>query len=329
MALMCFVMVNNRFYRHSPEAYLNYYAENGEWEKALDYARRFSAQATIMTAHIVNHSLYHTGRLPHDMFDYPQFRNENVLLLRDEGLELSRSANRRSDVYYHLGRIDQAERWAHEVLTTQGFHGFALRRLVSINILKKRPKAARVYAGVMQKTVTHRNEAAELIAQLDKGELPATDKEIIAIRPLLPKTDYVGDWTTRDILVQQLRETPANRMAYEYLTAHLLITGDLMVFGQTLQAVEDFGHRKLPRAYEEACVAYMLVAKQPPPNLRLKVQKETIEKFDRFMALYRKHERDERKAWDVLKPEFGNAYWFFDVFGRSGSVQPPDFDRKQ
>lgn len=329
LVLLCSVMVRNRFYVYNRGA-LHLYAENGEWQKALDYAQRFPDQATIMTAHIVNHSLYHTGRLPNDMFDYPQFRYGQVLLLGGDELDVfPRAANRRSDVYYHLGRIDQAERWAHEVLTNQGFLVPALRRLVSINLLNGRPEVARVYAGVMRKTITHRNLGAEILAQLDDGELLAADQEMNAIRPLLPRTDYVGEWTTRDILTQQLQEAPSNRMAFEYLMAHLLIIGDIMGFGQNVFRAEAFGHRELPRTYEEACLCYTLVTRQSPPNLGLEVREDTAIKFERFMELYRKYGSDRREAWEVLKREFGDTYWFFDLFGRSGSLPPPDFDGKQ
>lgn len=331
LALLGFVMVKNRFFRYTPMA-LDLYAENGEWGKALNYARRFSTQATVMTAHIVNHSLYHLGRLPHDMFDYPQFRNDRVLLLGmgDKEQEVfPRADNRRSDVYYWLGRIDQAERWAHEVLTNQGFHGPALRRLISINVLKNRPKAARMYAGVLQRTLTHRTLATDLIAQFERGALLASDPEINSIRPLLPKTDYVGEWTTRDLLNQQLSEMPTNRMAFEYLMAHLLITGNIMEFGQNVHRAEAFGHRELPRAYEEACLVYTLATGKTPPNLGLTVREDTRKRFERFMELIRKHHRDRRAGWEATQGDFGNTYWFFKLFGRSGSVGPPDFDTKQ
>jgi hypothetical protein len=115
-------------------------------------------------------------------------------------------------------------------------------------------------------------------------------------------------------------------MAFEYLMAHLLIIGDIMGFGQNVSRAVGFGHRELPRAYEEACLCYTLVTKQPPPNLGLKVREETVVRFDRFMALYQKYESDRRQAWEVLKGEFGNTYWFFDLFGRTGALPRPAFD---
>ncbi|MBN2714837.1 MAG: hypothetical protein JXX14_03215 [Deltaproteobacteria bacterium] len=331
VCLMGAVMADYRFNRYDPMV-LDYYAEKGDWDNALDYAQRYSSKASIMTAHIVNHALYHTGRLPDDMFDFPQFRDGRVLFLGvgDKEQDISsRAANRRSDVYYHLGRIDQAERWANEVLSSQGFHGFVLRRLVSINVLKNRPRAARVYAGVMQKTITHRSQANELIAQFNNGELLKTDDEISDIRRLLPKVDYVGEWTARDLLTQQLREAPDNQMAFEYLMAHFLITGNINEFGRNVHRVESFGYQALPRAYEEACVVYMLATGKRPPDLGLNVQEDTLERFRRFMAVIEKYDRDQRQAWDILQPDFGNTYWFFKVFGRSGSVPPPSFDRKK
>lgn len=330
LALSCAFMVQYRFFRYSPMT-LDYYAENGEWEKALDYAKRFSTRATIMTAHIVNHALYHAGRLPHDMFIYPQFRNDRLLFLGVGDKEddvFPRSANRRSDVFYHLGRIDQAERWAHEALTSQGFLVPILRRLVSINVLKDRPKAARVYAGVMNKTVTHRRMAAALIDAFNRNKLLIDDEEINAIRPLLPKTDFVGEWTTSDILTQQLSDAPTNRMAFEYLMAHFLLTGNIEAFGNNVHRAEAFGHSELPRAYEEACLVYTIATGQRPPNLRMNVREETLEKFERFMKIIQKYDKDRRKGWEVLEHEFGDTYWFFKVFGRSASVGPPDFDSK-
>ena len=73
----------------------------------------------------------------------------------------------------------------------------------------------------------------------------------------------------------------------------------------------------------------MLVAGQPPPGLQLQIQEETLAKFERFVELFRKHEKDRGRAWDVLKGEFGNTYWFFDVFGRSASAgRPPGLKQK-
>lgn len=329
-AFMFVIMVNNRFNRYN-YMLLDYYTENCEWEKALEYTQQHSDQSTIMTSYIVNYCLYQSGKLPSDMFDYPQIRNPRVLFMEVEDNEpevFPHSENLRTDVYYQLGRIDQAERWAHEVLTSQGFQGAALRKLISINVLKNRPKAARTYAGVLQKTITHRAEATKLITQFDNGALLANDKEINNIRLLLPKNDYIGalKWKPKEVLEQQLQEAPNNRMAFEYFMAYLLIEGNIMEFGNNVHKIQEFGYKEIPRAYEEACLVYKLSTGQQPPNLELQVRDETVKRFKSFMKLLQKYDKNRSKAWDVLRPTYGNTFWFYKVFERSGTFRPSNFN---
>ena len=93
-----------------------------------------------------------------------------------------------------------------------------------------------------------------------------SDPLVARIRPLMLRKDYVGDWSTEQILQQCLEANPSNRMAFEYLLAHYLLTSDMKGLASLAPRLKDF-YRELPTHVQEALLGFRNVNGSLPPGI--------------------------------------------------------------
>jgi len=297
-------------------------AREGKWKEMLSFLRALPVERRLISdRHMAARALYHTGRLPYEMFRDLHGPDSSFLLLLGPGYDaVSLVYTKRSDVLFELGRINDSERWAHEALASYGAHPHILERLARINVLKGRPEAARVFLGVMAKTPRGRRRALSLQRSLAADPALSDDADIRRARSVQLRRDFVGARTLEHLLLQCLDANPRNRMAFEYLMAHYLLTGDLDKFAAALNRLEDFEYPVIPDHYEEAIVVYaQRIGKIPAGLLGRSVRQETIRRFQAFCERLALFPGDQKAAWDALAPEFGATFWFFDVFGMTAA----------
>jgi hypothetical protein len=135
-------------------------------------------------------------------------------------------ANWRSDLYLELGRVNDSQRWANEALAMEGETPRVLERLAQTYILNGNVETARTFVLALEKVPFQAARAQRYIAALDQDPGMRSDPLVARIRPLMLRKDYVGDWSTEQILQQCLEANPSNRMAFEYLLAHYLLTSE-------------------------------------------------------------------------------------------------------
>ena len=301
-------------------------AREGKWKEMLSFLRALPVERRLISdRHMAARALYHTGRLPYEMFRDLHWQDSSfLLLLGPEYDAVSLVFTKRSDVLFELGRINDSERWTHEALTSYGAHPHILERLARINVLKGRPEAARVFLGVMAKTPHGRRRAISLQRSLAANPAMPDDVDIRRVRPMQLRRDFVGARTLEQLLLQCLDANPRNRMAFEYLMAHYLLTGNLDKFAVALNQLEHFQYPVIPDHYEEAIVTYAQRIGKIPDGLRGRsVRQETISRFQAFCERLALFPGDRKAAWDDLAPEFGATYWFFDVFGMTAAGRSP------
>ena len=303
--------------------YADYLVAAGRWEEALSCLRRLPDDNDLIRF-LALRALAHAERLPWEMFRYPQFRNSDCLLLSGAGWDaIPRGPNRRSDIYLDLGRVNDAERWAHEALTVQGETSDILERLALTNVLNGRPEAARIFLKAIERTPGHGKRARELLALLAEAETDAGRyPEVRRIQPLMLRVDYVGHWLTDQILQQCLDANPKNRMAFEYLMAHYLLNGQIEAFGEKVAGFRTF-YTVLPTHFEEAILVYQRFTGLLPAGLEgYSLNPDTVRRFRTFMDTFSRFQGDRPAAWRSLVKDYGNTYWFFDVFGRTAAGAP-------
>ena len=271
------------------------------------------------------YALARTGRLPWEMFRYPQVASSDALLLRDAAWDrISVIADWRSDLYLELGRINDSQRWAHEALAMEGETPRVLERMALTYVLNGNAAAARTFVRALEKVPSQAARARQYLAALDRDPGMRSDPLVARIRPLMLQKEYVGDWGTEQILQQSLDANPSNRMAFEYLLAHYLLTSDLEGFAGLAPRLKAF-YRELPTHVQEALVGFRNVNGSLPPGIDGSAIDRQIEaRFQSLVSIWGRYQNGPaEEAWKALAPDFGATYWFFYIFGRTAAGPPP------
>jgi hypothetical protein len=134
----------------------------------------------------------------------------------------------------------------------------------------------------------------------------------------MPKHDFVvnGDHPEID-LEKILSQAPGNRMAFEYLMMNCMITRDLDGFAANLLRFRNFTKDDLPRHYEEALIAY-LVLKKPAAGAasQIELRQSTVDRFEDFERILSSHNGDSNAAYGDLSRSYADTYWYHMLYAR-------------
>lgn len=302
-------------------ARINCLAHDRQWEQVLEEAGLLSAYTPAAVAQI-NRALCQTGRLPGEMFNYPQSANYDLWLSMHKTLDPNQCMVA-SDLLFELGQVNRAERMAGEALELNGYLPEVLRRLADVEVLKGEPEAARIFLNLLAKTPFHGKWADERRRELAVDPGLSKDPELRQVRLLALREDSPFAMTTEPILLQCLRQNHTNRMAFEYLMAHFLLNRDLENFVHYLGGAKVFKYPEIPKHYEEALVLAQGLkgAALNIPDINGKMPgEEATRKYERFRDFMRSKGNNPEVAKTLLSAEFGNTYWYYFAFGGSSSA---------
>ena len=295
-----------------------YYACHKMWPQVLGAARRHPDNPRVINA--VNRALYHTGQLGCDMFSYPQ--HPDAFLLTDENY---RSAYwYRFDTRIELGLINMAENDLTECLAIFGQRPIILKRLALVNMVKGNIGSARIYLGALSKTFFYTNWADKYLDRLESDPNLSTDEEIQRLRHLCLEKDHAAIFSqNEEALLALLEKNSQNRMAFEYLMAWYMMTNQLDKFVQNIERLNDFGYPDIPRLYEEAILIYVYQTEKLVLLNGSWGSPESRQRLDNFIRIYDRYRygRDEQAAFDELVKNYGNSYFFYNIYRFSGMKQ--------
>jgi hypothetical protein len=293
---------------------VDYYAYNKKWPQVLHAAHRHLDSYSII--HAVNRALYHTGKLNLEMFSYPQ--HSDTLFLTIKGSELAYW--KKFDLYINLGLMNMAQNELTECFEVFSERPMILKRLALVNMVKGDIESARIYLGVLGKTLFDADWANYYLERLHADPNLETDQEIQHLRSMMLKKDYgLSSFDIEEILSQLLEENRQNRMAFEYMMAWYLLRGQLEKFVQNLDRLDDFGYNQIPQLYEEAMLVYVnRTGKALDLRGRLFTQ-ETKDRFRNFSQTYEgRYRRNKEAAVKELAKDYGDSYLFYCIYGFSG-----------
>ncbi len=296
-------------------AWLDRSVARHEWDRALAAAKGIRVWTASARLNLTR-ALYHAGRLPEDVFSYPQSRGLDLLPGFEAGLEMSRAL---SQTLFELGEVNLAEHLAHEALEIEGPRPDTLRLLARINVLKDRPEAARILLNRLRLAPFHGVEAGFALQALAADPRGANDAELRLIRGRLPTTDLASGSVPTEMLLQHLlAANPTNRMAYAYLLTHRLLNGELEPLLQDLALRAAFGYTAMPRPCAEAVLLHQRQSGdgQAAPH-GFPVSPAIVERYQRFAASSQRYRENPAAGRRALAAEFGDTFWYYLVFGRS------------
>ena len=246
---------------------IGYCADHVLWSELLAKARRLSVYSPC-TCHNVNLALYHTGRLPLELFSYPQPKDAlGIIFVKSQvpydALDLLREP---CDFMLELGRVNEAEQMALEMLENCPSGG-AFQRMARIKMIKAQPDAARLFLTILCDDLIWGRWAEGCLARLRSQPDLAGDEEVQRIRRLMLLTDDMAQACTiglnedhhldfATILLDLCKHNPHNQMACEYLLALNLLRCDLRMVTDLMPLTTNFTYSTLPPCYEEAELLY-------------------------------------------------------------------------
>jgi len=283
----------------------------------------------VGTAFQVNRALYFRGDLLDRMFAYPQALGAPTLaLVRERAAMMAQTTPWEcSDILFDLGRINESEHMAHEALEFYGDQPRILKRLVYINVLKSKPEAARRFLALLERSLLHRRWARRLRRQLDADPMLSDVPIVASRRKLMVIRDALGEVDHLEAMLEGLLERdPQNRMAFEYLMAHYLLTRQIDKLAANLDRFDDFDYLHLPRHCEEALVIYSEAGQQALDLGDREIRPEARRRFSEYVRTLQVFRGDVPAASRVLHGGFGESYFFYNMYSSntlpSGQSRP-------
>jgi len=334
-ALLPFALLPLPFYLCSAPAekldlLSSYYCSRAEWEKVIELNRRHS-QAEHYSVHLnhdLNRALYHTGQLAEAMFTFPQSTPALMMVLQKtlDAPYHPATAIRKIDLWMELGHLGIAERMAFELLENTDGWPLVVEKLALIRLAKRHNETARIFLNALSKDLIRGPAAKRLLQRLDEDPELSTYEPVQYIRSVANETDQPLSPLPMDVLFGDLlRKNPQNRMAFEYMMARYLLTGQAGKFLANIERLKDVGYDAIPHHYEEA-LAMMVVRGMTPQDLHgYQPGPGAIGEAARFMEVYmrfvgRAKDQAGRKAaheaaHGAMRRESKHTFMFYNMFG--------------
>jgi hypothetical protein len=328
IALLALITVPGILFSHDYKTrrtlQISYFACRKMWPEVLAVAETIPLnQYHSFYFNAVNRALYHTGRMGDEMFACP-----HNYAIRDLVFSMNSANNEfmeRIELCLELGLVNVAERMAHEFLawTNDRPNPFVLKQFAIIYITKGKIETARILLRALSKNLIYSREAKDLLRRLEIDPLFEHDENIQHLRSIMMTTDLIFGPYPEDgrCLEELLRINKHNKMAFEYLMAHYLLTKQLGKFVENLHRLDDFGYASIPRHYQEAILIYTGITGKDVDLGRRGIIAEVKEQYgesDRIILSSNNNMELMRKA---LAPKFGDTYFFYFIFGVSGVTQ--------
>lgn len=204
----------------------DFMATHQQWNRILETANAEKPNNQIGVT-VQNLALAMRGMLLDHMFEYNQ--NGIAGLLPDVQTDAT-SPMPTAEAFYQLGMINVAQRTvfeAQESILDFQKSGRCYKRLAQTNLINGNYKVARKYLMALQKTFFYRTWANETLPLLENEKAIAKHPEYGRLRQCAYKNDfYFGDHVTPEMLKDLYFSNKDNHMAYQYLVAYYLLTGD-------------------------------------------------------------------------------------------------------
>ena len=281
----------------------DYFSCHGQWSKVIEIGRRNPYH--YLVCHAVNRALYREGRLGDEMFAFPQ-RPEALRLTRQEALW------QKSDMCVDMGLVNEAENALMICIETHGERPLLLHRLARVNEIKGNISTARVLLGALAKVPFWSGAARAELARLDADPELSQDAAIQHWRSIMLRQDFVRDADTLTLL---LTENPANRMAYEYGMAGLLLTKSLDQFARNIETFRPAVVAQDPRHHLEALLLHRTLKRQPIDVPGRTIPREAKIRLHEFFQALQQHGKDKAEAAEALRGPFGDTYYYYYFLG--------------
>jgi hypothetical protein len=220
-----FVWKNANFKAEKVMQY-DFMARHQQWNRILSTIKAEKPKNQIGVT-VQNLALAMRGMLADHLFEYHQ--NGIAGLLPDVDRDAT-SPLPTAEAFYQLGMIYVAQRTvfeAQEAILDFQKSARCYKRLAQTNLILGNYEVARKYLTALQKTLFYRDWANETLPLLGDEEAISKHPEYGHLRQWAYAEDfYFSDHVTPEMLEDLFFSNTDNRLAFEYLKAYYMLTGD-------------------------------------------------------------------------------------------------------
>ena len=189
-------------------------------------------------------------------------------------------------------------------------------------MVKGNINAAKVYLGVLSKTLFYDDWANDYLTKLDADPNLSADERIQYLKSITLKNNYVlGERGLSSILSDLLKENKSNRMAFEYEMAAYLLTKQPAKVAENIGRLKDFGYPNIPRPYKEALLLHKLRTEKKVDLQSLNVDPESYQRYMGFMKIWNSYQRNSQAAYGELMKNYKGTYYFYYLYGPFGAEE--------
>ena len=224
--IMGFLVWKNANFKAEKVMQYDFMACHQQWNRILETVNAEKPNNQIGVT-VQNLALAMRGMLLEHMFDY----NQNSIhgLLPDVNTDAT-SPMPTAEAFYQLGMINVAQRTvfeAQEAILDFQKSGRCYKRLAQTNLINGQYEVARKYLMALQKTLFYRDWANETLPLLGNEKAIASHPEYGRLRQRAYNEDfYFSDHVTPEMLESLYYRNTDNRLAFQYLLAYYMLTGD-------------------------------------------------------------------------------------------------------
>lgn len=274
----------------------DYLVRTHQWDRVLEKAQKQQPSTPLEVA-CVNLSLGMRGELLDHMFEYYQNGGEGLFptFNRDPLSPLPTS-----ELFYELGMINDAERYAfeaQEAIPNFRKSGRLMKRIVQCEMINGNYGVARKYLDVLAQSLFYgawAQQQLDLIAGGDKAV--ATDSEYAQKRKLRIKhTDFLFSDREMDQMLGMLfvdGKKYDNRMAYEYLIAYELLQRDLPRFMEYYPLGRYVSYDHIPYAVQQMLTGNWLQKHGTLRGMPFSVDQQNAWSTAQFLSTYSRNHND-------------------------------------
>ena len=237
-AIMGSFVWKNANFRAEKVMQYDFMARHQQWNRILETANREKPNNQIGVT-VQNLALAMHGVLLDQMFNYNQ---NGIAGLLPDVKEDATSPLPTAEAFYQLGMINVTQRTvfeAQEAILDFQKSGRCYVRLAQTNLINGQYEVARKYLTALQKTLFYRDWANETLQLLGDEASIAKHPEYGRLRKMAYDDDfYFSDHVTPEMLQSLYLRNRDNGLAYQYLVAYYLLTGDQEGYNNFISSIK-------------------------------------------------------------------------------------------
>lgn len=278
-----------------------------KWDRVIKLADKKSPSGPLSVT-CLNLALAKQGLLAERMFSYYQNGVSGLLPDFTRDYTIPTIAG---EVYYHLGMINTAQRYAFEAMEALPDYqksARSIKRLAETNLINGNYAVAEKYLRMLQKTFYYRSWASNALLSMKDEKLIEQHSEWGWLRQCRTKEDFLFSEAEKDMMLGILfTQNKNNQMAYEYLMAYTLLSKDLEHFWQYFPLGASLNYQSIPKSYQESLV-YIWGTMNNDPSQEIPYQVSPAAK-QRFVAF--QNIASQANPEPKLREGFSDSYWYY------------------